>query len=83
MSADLSTITSELLTHSLRQPDKIAFRILDRHADAVDQVTYADLFERACDFGGQLVSLSRPVASFWHLTEWIFSSAFASRCLIV
>lgn len=62
MSAAFPTITAALLAHYERKPDKIAFRILDRHADDLDRVTYGELFERACNFAAQITTASRPGA---------------------
>ena len=57
-----STITTALLAHSERAPDKLAFRVIDRHADDMDRVTYGELFERACSFAAQMSTASRPGA---------------------
>jgi len=77
----LFNVAAALLAHSERQPDKIAFRILDRHADDVDRVTYGELFERACSFAAQMTTASGGRARRSALPPaWIFWSACSVAC---
>jgi len=62
MSPGFSTVMESLETHASRCPDKLAFRIVDRHANETDLITYGELAKRAACLSSHLSSVSEPGA---------------------